>query len=85
MRTALSSSPDFQKFFGDLQILRAGIVEKSLLGIEFRQTQHAFKRRLELADLFIHGDGFDREALRGIGIANGLETFDGFVIFARQV
>src|SRR5208337_245112 len=68
-----------QEFFGHLQILGAGIVEESLLGVEFGQLQHALQRRLELADLLVHGDGLDRETLRGIGIAYGLEAVGGFI------
>ncbi len=73
----------FQEFFCDLQVLGAGIVEEALLSVEFGQLQHALKRRLELADFFVHGDGFDRETLRGIGIAYGLETFGGFIGIAE--
>ena len=64
--------------FGDLQVLGAGVVEQPLLGVEFRQFQRCIHARLELGDLLVHGDAFDREALRGIGIANLLETLDGF-------
>ena len=83
MRTAFSSSPDFQEFFGDLQVLRAGVVEKALLGVKLRQLQQALKRGLELADFFVHRDGLDREALAGIGIAYSLETSGGFIGFAE--
>src|SRR5580700_2429159 len=73
----------FQELFGDLQVLGAGVVEQSLLGVELGQFQHALKRWLELADFLVHGDGLDRETLSGIGIAYGLETFGGFVGFAE--
>ena len=73
----------FQEFFCDLQVLRAGVVEKTLLRVEFRQLQEAFKRRLELADLLVHRDGLNRESLAGIGIAHSLETFGGFGGFAE--
>ena len=72
-----------QKFFRYLQILRAGIVEKSLLGVEFGQSQHALQGRLQLGELLVHGDGFDGEALRGVGVAHALERFDGLVALAE--
>src|SRR5208283_3175015 len=72
-----------QKLFGDLQVLGAGIIEEPLLAVKFGQLQHALQRRLELADLFVHGDRLDREALVGIGIAYSLEAFGGFVGFAE--
>src|SRR5208337_367688 len=59
------------------QVLGAGIVEQPLLGVEFRQFQRCIHARLELGDLLVHGDALDREALRGIGIANYLEALDG--------
>ncbi len=68
-----------QKFFRYLQVLRPRIIEKSLLGIEFRQPKHALQGGLELGELLVHGDGFDGEALRGIGVAHALEGFDGLV------
>ena len=71
----------FQEFFRDLQVLGAGIVEESLLGVEFGQFQHALERGLELADFLVHGDGLDRETLVGIGIAYALEAFGSFVGF----
>ncbi len=70
-----------QEFFRDLQVLGAGIVEESLLGVEFGQFQHALERRLELADLLVHGDGLDRETLVGIGIAYSFEAFGSFAGF----
>ena len=70
-----------QEFFRHLQILGAGVVEKTLLGVKLGQLQHALERRLEFADLFVHRDGLDRESLAGIGIADGLEAFGGFVAF----
>jgi hypothetical protein len=69
----------FQEFFGHLQVLGARVVEESLLGIKLRQLQHALKRRLELANLLVHGDRLDRETLVGIGIAYSLEALGGFV------
>ena len=68
-----------QKFFRYLQVLRPGIVEKSLLGIELGQSQYALQGGFQLGELLVHGDGFDGEALRGIGVANALERFDGLV------
>ena len=59
----------------------ACIVEESLLGVKFGQLQHALERRLELADLLVHGDSLDRETLVGIGIAYSFETIGGFVGF----
>ena len=73
----------FQEFFGDLQVLGAGVVEQALLGVEFGQFQQALERGLELADLLVHRDGLDRESLAGIGIADSLEAFGGFVGFAE--
>ena len=72
-----------QKFLGDLQVLRARVVEQALLAVEFGQLQQALKRGLELADLFVHRDGLDREALAGIGIAHGFEAIHGSFGFAE--
>src|SRR4029077_1593056 len=72
-----------QEFLGHVQVLRTGIIEESLLSVEFGQLQHALKGRLELADFLVHGDGLDRETLIGIGIAHGLEALGGFVDFAE--
>ena len=72
-----------QKFFRDLQVLRAGIIEKSLLGIELGQSKHALQGGLQLGELLVHGDGFDGEALGRIGIANALEGFHGLVALAE--
>ena len=66
-----------------MQVLRAGVVEQALLGIEFCKFQQALKRRLELANLLVHRDGLDRETLAGIGIAYRLETSRSFVGFAE--
>ena len=73
----------FQEFFRDLQVLGAGVVEQALLGVEFGQLQQALEGRLELADLLVHRDGLDREALAGIGIAYSLEAFGSFVALAE--
>ena len=54
-----------------------------MLAVEFGQLQQALKRRLELANLLVHGDGLDREALAGIGIANRFKTLDRFVGLAQ--
>ena len=70
--------------FGDLQILRAGVVEQALLRVEFRQFQRSIHARLELGDLLVHGNALDREALGGIGIAHRLEAFDGFGAVAQD-
>src|SRR5579862_6485589 len=72
----------FEEFFRDLQVLRAGVVEQALLGVEFGQLQQALERRLELADLLVHRDGLDRETLAGIGIAHSFETLRGLVALA---
>src|SRR5579863_1251466 len=66
-----------QKFFRHLQILSAGIIEKTLLGIKFGQPEHALQRRLQLAQLLVHGNRFDGEALRSVSVANTLEAFHG--------
>src|ERR1035438_714373 len=73
----------FQKLIRNLQVLGAGVIEESLLGVKFGQLQHALERRLELADFLVHGDGLDREALSGIGIAYGLEKLGGLVGLAE--
>jgi hypothetical protein len=65
------------EIFGDLQILRARVVEQPLLGVEFRQFQRCIHARLELGDLLVHGDALDGETLRGIRIAHRLEALDG--------
>ena len=83
MRTAFSSSPAFRNSSATCRVLGAGVIEKALLGVEFRQLQQALERGLELADLLVHRDGLDRETLAGIGIAYRLETFGGFVGFAE--
>src|SRR5262249_9118148 len=72
-----------QEFFRHLQVLCAGVIEQSLLGVELSQPQHAFERRLQLGELLIHGDGFYGEAVRCIGIANALEAFNGLVVLAQ--
>jgi len=73
----------FQEFVGHLQILCAGIIEETLLSVKLCQLQHALKRRLELADLLVHGDSLDRESLGGIGIAHTLKTVRGLVVIAH--
>ena len=70
--------------FSDLQVLRARVVEETLLGIEFRQFQRTVHARMDLGDLLVHRDAFYRETLRGIGIADTLETFDGFGSLAQS-
>ena len=72
-----------QKFFRYLQVLRPGIVKKSLLGIELGQSKHALQGGFQLGELLVHGDGFDGEALRGVGIAHTLEGLDSFVALAE--
>ncbi len=81
MRTDLLKFSGPQEFFGNLQVLGAGIIEQALLGVEFRELQNAFERRLQLADLLVHRDALDGETLRGIGIANLLEAVGRFVDF----
>ena len=73
-----------QKFFRHLQVLRPGIVKKSLLGIELGQSQYALQGGFQLGELLVHGDGFDGEALRGIGVAHALEGFDRLVGSGRD-
>src|SRR5579862_7384673 len=68
-----------QEFFGDLQILGAGVVEEALLRVQLRQFKNAFERGFELRDLLVHRDALDREALCGVRIANTLEAFGGLV------
>ncbi len=75
--------PITQKFFRHLQVLRPRVVEKTLLGIKLGQPQRAFQRRLQLSQLLVHRDGFYREALRGIGIADALEALHSFVGIAE--
>ena len=72
-----------KEFFRYLQVLRAGVVEQSLLGEEFRQAEHGIDRRLELAQLLVHGDRLHRESLGGVGIANVLEVLERFVGLAQ--
>ena len=72
-----------QKFFRDLQILGARIIEQALLGVQFGEFQNTLERGLDLGDFLVHGDGFDREALGGISIAHVLETRDGLVVVAE--
>ena len=73
-----------QELFRHLQILRAGIIKKSLLGIQLGQTQHAFHGSFELAQLLVHGNGFDGEPLRGIGVAYTLEAVRGLFNIAES-
>ncbi len=73
-----------QKFFRHLQVLRPGIIEQALLGIKLGQAKHALQGGFQLGELLVHGDGFDGEALRGIGIANALEGFDRLVGSGRD-
>ena len=54
-----------------------------MLGVEFRKPQHAFHGSFQLAELLVHGDGFNGEALRGIGIANTLEALRGLVALSQ--
>ncbi len=61
-----------------MQVLRPGVVEQSLLRVQLRQFQGRIHARLQLGDLLVHGDAFDREPLRGVGVAHLLEAFDGF-------
>ena len=72
-----------QELLRDLQILGTGVIEKTLLRVKFSEFQQALERRLELADLLVHGDGLDRETLAGIGIAYILEAYGGFIGFAE--
>ena len=53
------------------------------MSVKLCQLQHALKRRLELADLLVHGDSLDRESLGGIGIAHTLKTGRGLVVIAH--
>ena len=66
------------EIFGDLQILSARVVKQPLLRVEFRQFQRYIQARLQLGDLFVHGDALDREALRGIRITHRLKALDSF-------
>src|SRR6202023_4091177 len=58
-------------------------IEEALLSVKLCQLQHALKRRLELADLLVHGDSLDRESLGGIGVAHTLKTVRGLVVIAH--
>src|SRR5258708_35756404 len=60
-----------------------GIVEQTLLRVEFSKFQHILKRGLELADLLVHRDSLDRETLAGIGIAYCLEALSGFIALSQ--
>ena len=68
--------PALHEFFGHLQILRPGIIEEALLGVEFRQLQRSIHARLELGDLLVHSNALDRKTLGGIRIADRFETLD---------
>ena len=72
-----------QKFFSDLQVLRSCIIKKTLLGVELSQPKRALQRRLQLAQLLVHGNRLHREALRGIGVADALEALHGFFAIAQ--
>src|SRR5579863_4285521 len=72
-----------QKFFRHLQVLRPRIIEKTLLRVELGQPKHALERRLQLAELLVHGNRFDREALRGVSIAHAFETLHAFFAVAE--
>src|SRR5580658_10054844 len=72
-----------QKFFGHLQILSTRIIEETLLGVKFGQPEHALQRRLQLAQLLVHGNRLDREALRSVSVANALEAFHGLFGVAK--
>ena len=80
---SLLELPGTEKLFRHLQILGAGVIEQALLRVEFRQPQHAFQRGLDLAQLLVHGDGFDRKALGGVGIAYTLEAIHRLFTFAE--
>src|SRR5262249_4152529 len=56
--------------------------KKTLLGVKLGEPQHAFHGRFQLAELLVHRDRLYREALRGIGVANALERFCGFIVLA---
>ena len=64
--------------FRDLQVLCAGIIEQALLGVQLCQFQRRIHARLQLGNLLVHSDAFDREALCRIGIPDRLKAFNGF-------
>ena len=66
-----------------MQILSPGIVEQTLLRVKLSQPKHAVQRGLKLGELLVHGDGFDSEALGGVGVANAFETVNRLVDLAQ--
>ena len=59
---------------GDDEVLLASVGVEALLGIEFGEALDAVVGAgIELGELLVHGDGFDREAIGRITVADFLE------------